>query len=125
MTVALPDIKLEQRVRSRTDPGADFGEKKNGFLGKLKKDLEKDSRESAVIMKSKNRMEEESIKTLQRIDELKLKVRSWMADLGGRVYELSDRIENPMHDMKVEMMVARIKKLESQIRQLETGSKKE
>jgi vacuolar-type H+-ATPase subunit I/STV1 len=66
----------------------------------------------------------EEMKTVHKIDELKSKVRNWMTDLGGRVYELSDRTENPMHDMKVEMMIARIKKLEKQIMQLEAKKDK-
>ena len=127
LTVLLPDIKLKQPGKNSDIPwsGSPKEELTMSFWERIKKDLEKDARESSGAIRGKSREPSEDIERIQSIDELKSKVRSWMADLGGRVYELSDRIENPMHDMKVEMMVARIRKRESQIRQLETGRKKE
>jgi vacuolar-type H+-ATPase subunit I/STV1 len=93
------------------------------FWERIKRDLEKDRTECGGTTSGKN-AEADEVDVCHREIELKSKVRNWMADLGGRVYELSERIENPMKDMKVEMMLSRIKKLESQIRQLEQIKKK-
>jgi len=95
------------------------------FWERIKRDLEKDTTGCAGIPEGKDTESDEETDACYRLYELKTKIRSWMADLGGRIYELSDRIENPMHDMKVEMMMARIKKLEIRIHQLEGKKVKE
>jgi hypothetical protein len=42
-----------------------------------------------------------------------------MTDLGGRVYEVSQKLKNPMLDTKVKMMVSRVRTLQDRIENLE------
>lgn len=94
--------------------------------GKIKAELQKGIKEGMVVVKEgaavvKGKAEEitEEGKRRYKIFELKRKVHDWMAELGGRVYELSSKMENPMQDATVKLMVARIKKIEAQITRLE------
>jgi vacuolar-type H+-ATPase subunit I/STV1 len=123
LTVSSPDIKLKITEKKEVVHGDPEGGKMS-FWERIKRDLEKDRTECGLTT-GRKKTEADEVDMCHRENELKSKVRSWMADLGGRIYELSERIENPMKDMKVEMMLSRIKKLESQIRQLEEKKKKD
>ncbi|OHE58059.1 MAG: hypothetical protein A2Z47_15370 [Thermodesulfovibrio sp. RBG_19FT_COMBO_42_12] len=101
------------------------------FWEKVKKDLQKEIKagiafikEGAATMKKKTEELTEEGKKQYKIFELKTKVQKEVAELGGKVYDLSSKIKNPMLDKKVKAIVARVKKLEGQIIKLE-GKKKE
>lgn len=101
------------------------------FWEKVKKDLQKEIKagvafikEGAATMKKKTEELTEEGKRQYKIFELKTKVQKEIAELGGKVYDLSSKIKNPMLDKKVKAIVARVKKLEAQIIKLE-GKKKE
>jgi len=101
-----------------------------GFWQKVKKDLQRGIREGITVVKEgaavvKEKVEEltEEGKRQYKIFALKTKVQKEIAELGGRVYDLSAEVKNPMLDRKVKAIVARIKKLEAQITKLE-GKKK-
>ena len=102
------------------------------FWEKVKKDLEKGIKEgisfvkegATVVMEKAEELTEEG-KRMYRVFELKTKVQKEIAELGGKVYDLSSKIKNPLVDAKVKANITRIKKLESQIMKLEgkTGTK--
>ena len=101
-----------------------------GFWEKIKRDLGKEVRTGVEAIKSgataiRETAEEltEEGKRRYRMYELRSKARNWMTELGGRVYELSAKDKNPMVDMKVRLMVSRIRKLEGQIERLEGKTK--
>lgn len=94
--------------------------------GKIKTELQKGIKEGMVVVKEgaavvKEKAEEltEEGKRRYKIFELKRKVHEWMTELGGKVYGLSSKTENPMRDTTVKLIVNRIKKLEAQITRLE------
>jgi hypothetical protein len=93
---------------------------------KLKKDIEKEIKAGIKAMKAgtstiKEKTEKftEEAKRQLQIFELKSKVRDWMTELGGRVYEIKTKLKNPMLDSKVKMIIKKIQKLEAQIGNLE------
>lgn len=96
------------------------------FWEKVKKDLEKGIKEgisfvkegAVVVMEKAEELTEEG-KRLYRVFELKTKVQKEIAELGGKVYDLSSKRKNPLVDAKVKANIARIKKLEGQIKKLE------
>lgn len=96
------------------------------FWEKVKKDLQegiKDSIEvvkegAAVVRKKAEELTDEG-KRKYNIFDLKTKVHKEISDLGGRVHELSSKVKNPMLDSKVKAILARIKKIETQITKLE------
>ena len=101
------------------------------FWEKIKKDMEKELkagiaflREGAAAVKKKTKKATGEGKTQYRIFELKTQVKEQMAALGGRVYDLSTKVENPLKDKRVAAMVSRMRKLEAQIAKLEDGGKK-
>ena len=96
------------------------------FWEKVKRDLQKGLKEGIAIVKEsaavvRGKAEEltEEGKKRYKIYELKTKVQKEISELGGRVYDLSSKIKNPMLDRKVKTIVARIKKIETQITKLE------
>ncbi|MEW6417667.1 MAG: hypothetical protein AB1480_06055 [Nitrospirota bacterium] len=96
------------------------------FWEKVKKDLQKEIKagiafikEGAATMKKKTEELTEEGKRQYKIFELKIKVQKEIAELGGKVYDLSSKIKNPMLDKKVKAIVARVKRLEAQILKLE------
>ena len=102
------------------------------FWDKVKKDLQKEIkagvtmvREGAAVVKKKAGQFTEEGKKQYKIYELKSKVHEWIAELGGKVYELYSEVDNPMTDTTVRLIIARIKKLESQIAKLEGKPKSE
>jgi hypothetical protein len=96
------------------------------FWSKIKKDLQKGYDEglafvkegAAVVMKKAEELTEEGKKRYV-LYELKAKVQKEIADLGGHVYDLSAKIKNPMLDGKVKDIIARIRKLETEIQKHE------
>jgi uncharacterized protein YlxW (UPF0749 family) len=107
-----------------------MGGGKMDFWQKVKKDLQKEIkasiafiRESTAVVKKKTEELTEEGKKQYKIFELKTKVQKEITELGGRVYDLSSRIKNPMLDTKVKAILARIKKLESQVAKLEVKPK--
>lgn len=100
------------------------------FYQKVKKDVQKGIKEGVHLLKEgaavvKVKAEElaEEGKKRYKIFELKTKVQKEVAELGGRVYDLSPKLKNPMLDKKVKAIIARVKKLETQVTRLE-GKKK-
>lgn len=97
---------------------------------KVRKDLTKGLKEGVAIFKGgtvtvREKAEEltEEGKRQYKIFTLKRKVRDWMAELGGKVYELSSRAKSPRADAAVKSIIERIKKLEAQIEKLEGKTK--
>lgn len=100
------------------------------FWEKVKKDLQKGikegiayAKEGTVIVKEKAEVLGEEAKRQYKIFNLKTKVQKEVAELGGRVYDLSKKVKNPMLDSKVKASMAQIQKLEVQLKKLE-GRKK-
>ena len=102
------------------------------FWEKVKGDLQKGVEESitfvkegaSVVRKKAEELTEEG-KRRYRIYELKTSVQKEISELGGKVYELSGKLRNPMLDSKVKSIKARIKKLETEIMRLEGNLKPE
>ena len=89
------------------------------FWEKVRKDIQKGLRESIAVVKEKaGEITEEGKKRL-KILELKARVQKEVSDLGGKVYDLSSKVKNPMLDSKVKAVITRIRKLEAQITKLE------
>jgi hypothetical protein len=93
---------------------------------KVKEDLQKGLeegityvREGASVVKKKAEELTEEGKRRYRLFELKTKVQKEISELGGKVYELSAKVGNPMLNSKVKALTARIRKLESEILKLE------
>jgi polyhydroxyalkanoate synthesis regulator phasin len=96
------------------------------FWEKVKEDLQKGVeegiafvREGASVAKKKAEELTEEGKRRYRLYELKTSVQKEIAELGGKVYDLSAKVRNPMLDSKVKAIKARIKKLETEIAKLE------
>lgn len=96
------------------------------FWEKVRKDLQEGIKEGievvkegAVIVRKKAEELTDEGKRQYKIFDLKAKVQKEIAELGGKVYELSSKLKNPMLDGKVKAITARIKKLEVQITKLE------
>lgn len=96
------------------------------FWDDVRKDLQKSWKEglaavkvgaSAVRVKAEELTEEG--KKRYRAYELKTRVEKEIAELGGRVYDMSGTKKNPLLDAKVKAVVSRIRKLEDQLSRLE------
>lgn len=88
----------------------------------VKKDLQKGLkegiafvREGAVVVKVKAEELTEEAKRQYKIFDLKTRVKRELTELGGRVYDLRSKIENPMMEKKVKAAISRIRRLETQI----------
>lgn len=96
------------------------------FWDKIRKDLQRGVDEgvafvkegAAVVQKRAEELTEEG-KRRYRLYELKTKVQKEISDLGGKVYDLSSKVKNPMLDAKVKAIKARIVKLQAEIMVLE------
>ena len=73
---------------------------------------------ASVVRKKAEELTEEG-KRLYQLYELKTNVHKEISELGGTIYELSEKVKNPMLSAKVKAIKARIKKLEMQIQKLE------
>jgi len=96
------------------------------FYQKIKGDLQKGIKEGITVVKEgaavvKEKVEEltEEGKKQYNIFLLKTKVQKEISELGGRIYDLSAKLKNPMVDKKVKALITRIKKLEAQVTRLE------
>lgn len=76
-------------------------------------------RKGTAAVKEKAEELTEDAKRQYKIFELKGKVRDWIAELGGKVYELYSTGMNPMDNTNVKLILSRIRKLETQIARLE------
>ena len=96
------------------------------FWEKIKKDVQRGVGESiafvkegaTVVQKKAEELTEEG-KRRYRLYELQTKVQKEIAELGGRVYDVSPKLKNPMLDSKVKTIKARIGKLQNEIMKLE------
>ena len=96
------------------------------FWIKVRDDLQKGVGEGIAIVKEgasvvKKKAEEltDEGKRRYQLYDLKTKVHKEISELGGLVYELSEKVKNSMLNNKVKAIKARIKKLETQIHKLE------
>jgi len=96
------------------------------FWEKVKRDIQKGIKEGigivsegvTVVKEKAGELTEEGKKRL-KLFELQTRVQKETAELGGKVYDLSSKLKNPMMDSKVKAVVSRIKKLEAQMAKLE------
>ena len=96
------------------------------FWESIRKDLQKGVQDSvtfvregaAVVQKKAEELTEEG-KKRYKLHELKSKVHKEIADFGGKVYDLSSNVKNPMLDDKVKAIKARIGRLQAEIMTLE------
>jgi len=100
------------------------------FWESVKKNLKKGVKEGievvkggAVVVKKKAGELTEEGKRRYRIYELHRKVHKEMAELGGAIYDLSSKVENPLLSSNVKEIIARIKKLEEKIKEFEEKQK--
>lgn len=96
------------------------------FWEKIKRDVQKGIsegigmvKEGVIVAKAKAEELTGEGKKMLKVFELKTKVQREISELGGKVYELSPKVKNPMLNKKVTSIIARIKKLETQISKLE------
>jgi hypothetical protein len=96
------------------------------FYQKIKGDLQKGIKEGITVVKERAAVVKEKVEELTEegkkqynIFLLKTKVQKEISELGGRVYDLSAKLKNPMVDRKVKALIARIKKLEAKVTRLE------
>lgn len=93
---------------------------------RIKSDLQKGVEEgltlvkegASVVRKKAEELTEEG-KKQYRLFELKSKVQKEIAELGGKVYDLSSKVKNPMVHSKVKTIMNRIGKLQTEIMKLE------
>jgi hypothetical protein len=96
------------------------------FWIKIKDDLQKGVGEGIAIVKEgasfmakkAGDLTDEGKRRYQLYD-LKTTVHKEISELGGMVYELSEKVKNPMLNSKVKAIKARIKKLQVKIQKLE------
>jgi hypothetical protein len=96
------------------------------FWDNVKKDLQKGwkegmeaFKEGAIVVREKAELLTEEGKRRYKVYEIKTKVQKEIADLGGKIYELSPKPGNPLSNSKVKTIIAKIQKLEAQIKKLE------
>src|SRR5208283_4481803 len=96
------------------------------FWSNLQRDLQKGVDEgvafmkegAAVVMKKAEELTDEGKKRYV-LYEMKAKVQKEIAELGGRVYDLSAKMKNPLLDTKIKELIARIKRREAEILKVE------
>ena len=96
------------------------------FWTKVKKDLQNGVDEglafvkegAAVVIRKAEALTDEG-KKRYILYEMKAKVQKEIAELGGKVYDLSAKMKNPMLDTKIKEITARIKRLEAEILKVE------
>lgn len=100
------------------------------FWDGVKKDLQKGwkegieaFKEGAVVVREKAEELTEEGKRRYAVHEIKTKVQKEIADLGGKVYELSSKTGNPLSNKKVQNIIARVNKLETELKRLERKAK--
>ncbi len=96
------------------------------FWTKVKKDLQDGVDEglafvkegAAVVIRKAEELTDEG-KKRYILYEMKAKVQKEIAELGGKVYDLSAKMKNPMLDTKIKEITARIKRFEAEILKIE------
>src|SRR5208283_6158560 len=96
------------------------------FWTKVKEDLQNGVDEglafvkegAAVVIRKAEELTDEG-KKHYILYEMKAKVQKEIAELGGKVYDLSAKMKNPMLDTKIKESIARIKRLEAEILKVE------
>jgi hypothetical protein len=102
------------------------------FWDKIQKDMKKNIKEGLEFMKEgstavSQRLEKltEEGKTKYKIFNLNMKVQEEFAKLGGQVYDLTTKkSKNPLGNRKVNSIISKINKLETQITRLKKKSVK-
>lgn len=101
------------------------------FWEKIKRDIQRGVKEGIGMVKEgvtvvREKAEEitEEGKRRLKIFDLKTRVQREFAELGGKVYDLSSKMKNPLLDSKVKAVISKIKRLEMQIEKLEGKVKK-
>lgn len=95
-----------------------------GFWENVQKDVEKGIKNGLAVIKLKASQFTDEGKRQIKLFDLKNKVHKEMADLGGSVYDLFSKGVKTLDDVKVTMIVEKIKKLEGQIAGLEKKPKR-
>lgn len=92
------------------------------FWEEIKKDLQKGLhegiaavKEGAVYVREKAEELTEEGKRQYRLFELKSKVQREFTELGGKVYDASGKMKNPLVNPKIKAVLGRIKKLEAEV----------
>lgn len=101
------------------------------YWDNMKKDFQRTLKESvhllkekAEIMKLKAEELAEEGKKKYKIFDIQMRIQKEIAELGGRIYDLSSKSGNPLNDKKVLTLISRIKKLETKVTRLEEGNRK-
>lgn len=96
------------------------------FWEKIRRDVQRGIKEGLSVVKegaavAREKAEELTAEGKRRYEvfDLKMKVQREMSELGGKVYDLSARVKNPLTDKRVKGIIGKIKKLETQIMKLE------
>lgn len=76
-------------------------------------------KEGAAVVKEKAEELTEEGKRRYKIFELKKEVHKDLAELGGKVYDLRSKMENPLLDNEVKTIMERIQHLEEKLTELE------
>lgn len=102
-----------------------------GLFDKIKKDLKKGIEEGIAVVKEGAVVVSQKVgeltaegKRQYKMFDLKTKIQNYMAELGGRTYEILNNKKSPAADSKVKSVAARIKKLEEQLRKIEGEKEK-
>ncbi|MBI5584717.1 MAG: hypothetical protein HY892_12950 [Deltaproteobacteria bacterium] len=101
------------------------------FWAEVKKDLQKGVKGSleavgagaAKIQIMAAHLTEEGEKRL-KVHELKQKVSEEIAELGGHIYELKDKLTPPLSGGKIKTSLEKIRKLEDEIKEIEGKAEK-
>jgi polyhydroxyalkanoate synthesis regulator phasin len=93
---------------------------------KIKNDLQKGIEESMAVIKEGSAAIKEKAgelteegKRRYKLFELKKEAHEYLAEFGGKIYDLASKVENPMLDTEVKAIMEKIKHLEEQIAKLE------
>ncbi|MEW6327654.1 MAG: hypothetical protein AB1487_08695 [Thermodesulfobacteriota bacterium] len=97
-----------------------------GLFDKIKKDLKKGVEEGIAVVKEGAVVVSQKVgeltaegKRQYKMFDLKTKIQNYMAELGGRTYEVLNDKKSPAADVRVKGVVTKIKKLEEQLDKLE------
>jgi len=96
-----------------------------GYWDDMKKDFQRSLKESMSLLKEKATTMKEKAEELTeegkkryKIFNIQMRIQNEIAELGGRIYDLSSKSGNPLLDKKVKTLITRIKKLETQVARL-------
>ena len=78
---------------------------------------------SATFVKEKAHEVTEEGKQRLHLFELRTRVKREMAELGGHIYELKEKVKNPLSEEKVQNIMTRIRKMEDEIARIEGKTK--